>query len=243
VNARKRNIRTLALVALVATNACSGAAVEARPDALSPLFARSEALRAKALAPDLYARAERARQAALRADGDETKADLNTQAHLLLEAAVAEADRISLERTAVAADRRATRAIEQRAKVELERLELAAAEQREAQAITARRETEQAFQVVALEQHRPRVTTAAREAERVHAAEVLRKRAQLSLAAAAALGLSKERTDELEQAIASTARARGGSALLAAAQGALAKVELALGEARAAQLTPPARAR
>ena len=89
-----------------------------------PHFAQADAQRAKQDAPDLYARAERAYQDA-RSAGATTRAPITTtRARILLEAAIAEADRIALERAATAADIRAEQAVLQRAELERERLDL-----------------------------------------------------------------------------------------------------------------------
>src|SRR5688572_14244282 len=88
-------------------------------------FGAPEARLARERAPDVFAAAERAREAAVRAedrgDGD-AAADHSTRARLLLAAAVAESDRIDLEERRLGAERREQRAFEAARRDELARV-------------------------------------------------------------------------------------------------------------------------
>jgi hypothetical protein len=224
---------------LACTGGCATTGSVRRADALMTLFASDDAKRAQAAAPDLYARAERARRDARLAHGDDrAQAQHELRARLLLDAAVAEADRIASERGAAQAEARCAHAIEQRARLEQERLAIEQAATREQAAGKARAEAERAFQQGDLAESKRDEAPAEREGSRVKAAEALRGRALLMLAAASAIGLSSERSAEIERLIAGAADARGGAALLSAARSALSESERALGDARKALGAP-----
>lgn len=227
--------RSLAVVLLL--SACAHTSKPAT-DTLAPLFAQADAQRAKQDAPDFYARAERAYQEARTAASDDARADQTTRARILLDAAVAEADRVALERATSAADARAEQAVLQRADLERERLDLERAIERELAAASAREEAVHAFQISATdEQARPGRSKEA-DATRDEASRFVRDRATLTLAAALALGFDPIRGDGIASAIAATEHAATPTARLASAQHVLGDAERALGEARKARGAP-----
>jgi hypothetical protein len=237
VRSHARALGAGVLVVLICAG-CAAARSRRPTEALSLAFASDDAKRARAAAPDLYARAERAQQDARHARGDSERADHETRARLLLEAAIAEADRIAAERGAAEAEARAARALERRAELEQRRIALEQAVTREASARNARTEAEHAFQQVDLDQQKRGETPAQRETIRAQAAELLRGRARLTLAAASALGLSPAQSAAIEQTIARAEHAGAGLALLSAARAALVESERALGDARKALGAP-----
>jgi colicin import membrane protein len=204
-------------------------------------FAQTDAQHARELAPDLYARAERAWQDAKRATEPDAALDHETRARLLLAAAVAEAERIVLDRAASAAEARYTEALEQRAELERTRVELEQAAARDRAALDARAEAARVFQRAEPAQ-RGAHGAAERDAQRASDAEVVRRHALLMLAAADALGLSGERSNQLALTIAAAEHAANGAAALEAAHAALAAVERALGDARKARGAIPTQA-
>jgi hypothetical protein len=235
--------RALACGVLWLAAGCAASATTQHVDALRARFAQADALRARQLAPDLYARAERAWQDAKRAGEPDSAADHEARARLLLAAAVAEAERIVLERAASAAEARATRAQQQRAQLERERVELEQAAERDRAAQSGRADAARVFQrLETREQEHSARGAVEREAQRARDAEVVRRHALLMLAAADALGLERQRSDRLAQTIAIAEHAANGTALLAAARAALAEAERALGDARKARGTTPTQA-
>ena len=84
---------------LLLTVAVACAAPAANPSGPGDPFTAAAALEAAERAPDFFARAERARADADRASGAAAAADHRTRARLLLEAAIAEAQRIELDRS------------------------------------------------------------------------------------------------------------------------------------------------
>jgi hypothetical protein len=206
---------------------------EQRPDVLEARFAEPDARRARAEAPDLHARAERAwRDARSTRNDAATRADHQTRARLLLDAAVAEADRIELDRVAAAAEARYASAIEARADVERQAFDVSREIAREQAARVARAEAERASrrdEIDRTSRGRPKE----REVMRAQLAEQLRRRALLTLAAATALGLSDQRSLDLEQTIARGEHSPTGTTALAAARAAMAAAERALADARA----------
>jgi hypothetical protein len=229
----------LASLLLLAACAHGAAGTATTTDALAPRFADASAQRAKQDAPDFYARAERAYQDARNASDADARGDHTTRARILLDAAIAEADRIALDRAATASDTRAEQAVLQRAELERQRLELEQAIKRELAAASAREEAARAFQQSALdEQARPGRAKEA-DANRDQASRFVRDRATLTLAAAIALGLDPVRGDALAGAIAAAEHAATPAARMYAAQRALTDAERALGEARKAHAASP----
>ena len=222
---RTRVALPYALIAL--SSACAATRSAAPADALAARFALADAQRANTLAPDLYARAERARAEAREADDESARKDHTVRARLLLDAAIAEADRIAAEREGAAADARADRSVEERAALERRRLDLEQAAARELAAQAARAEAERAL-APATSAHRES------DAERVKAASFLCDRAALTLAGALALGLPATTADALERTIAAARLIQSSTARVKAAKHALERVQEALETTRAA---------
>jgi hypothetical protein len=218
-------------------SACTGAELRTGPqDGLT--FARADALAAQRGAPDLFARAQRARTEALATDDADERAEHAERARSWLAAAVAESRRIELMRATSAAEARVVaaelrRAELERARTEIERaaeLATAAASVRERLALALRRAEADALGDGA----RGRVL----DEERTRAADVLRGRARIMLAAALALQLPAERAAIVTAALAPRAAKRTAVQHLADAGAALERAERALGEARALSPRP-----
>jgi hypothetical protein len=201
---------------------------------LDAAFAGDAAKRARTLAPDLYAEADRARHEASRAKGPAARREHEETAHLFLAAAVAEGERIDLDRERARLDAEVERLVA--ARVEHERARLAA------EAQLGRRDAARAARVESASVLDPRAyegTTRSRaereQADRAAAAFVL-DRAELLLAAATALGLPDETRVEARGVI-DGARNAGASAHagLRRARLALAAAERALATARNAR--------
>lgn len=196
------------------------AAAPKHGEALSASFERPDAQRARELAPDLYARAERALADARAARDTGTRADHAARARLLLLAAIAETERIELERAAGQADERSERALAERAAVERERLALEQRAARERAALLARAQAERVFAS-------PSATAVASDVQFV------RERARVTLAAAVGLGLGESEARKVEQRIDEAEQRSHTKDAGAAAERALAAAERALGTVRA----------
>lgn len=181
--------------------------------------------RAAELAPDLYAKAQEAKARAAEASGD-AQDDLELTAELWLEAACEEADRIVLERKRREHEARIEAAQLARAGLDKQRLELEAAIRRDEAARIAHTEAVKMLALAATDE-RPRPAGDTAHAE---VAAWLVSRAELTLAAARAIGLPEPEAAEVAAAI---GRARKPKAKLEDAQGALASAERAIGRARA----------
>jgi len=210
-------------LALVLAAACGGRGPQAREsgDALSS----EREKRAAQLAPDLYARAQETYASAERASGD-ASTELEQAADLWLEAACEEADRIALERKRREHEARGEAAQLARAELDRSRLELEASIRRDEAARIARGEAVKMLALAAVdEQARDRNQSAAH----AEIAAWLTSRAELTLAAARALGLPEADTTAAAAAI---ARAHKPKARIDEAQVALATAERAVGRAR-----------
>lgn len=183
----------VSLVALVLV-ACGGTTRRSTVD-LNPFFEAEGITEARREAPDLIAAAELAREDAERADasGDTDAAhDHATRARLLLDAALAEADRVRLDRERLALLEEAEAALTEARSLERAREALAARARRDAAAEIARAQMQNAHAAAELlesrgRRHRgPDVDRTRREA-----ASALEVRTRLSIAAARALGASE----------------------------------------------------
>jgi len=232
-------------LALVLASACAGTGPRpGRQDSLR--FARADALAARRGAPDLFARAERARLDALAADDEDERSEHGERARAWLAAALAESRRIAQMRAASAAEARVVAAETRRAELERARVELERQAERAAAAVSAREQLVRALLRAESDALGDGSRSRGVDEERAQAAEVLRTRARLILAAAVALQLPRGRAAPaaLMTLMSSgpvgkgTARAR-----LAAARTALERAESALGEARALSAGPSAQER
>jgi len=177
---------TVSIAAGLLVASCGG--TPASPSS-SPLFASPAAQRGAALAPDLHARARLAWQAADAASGDRSsneEEDRRTEARLWLAAAIAEADRIELDRR-----RLEVQAEEERWAKQLARDQRAAAD-------VARDISRFEARAVALaEAERLSVPPDAASDQRVVGAMITR--ARLNLALAQALGAAEDDLRVLDQ--------------------------------------------
>lgn len=232
--ARRGHASAPCFVALVALAGCAATSTR-----ISPFDARAsapEALRARELAPDLFARATQARDEAARAADPEVARDHEQRADLLLETAIVEAERVEIDRRRAGLELRIEHALAARAEQERARRETEAALERADAASIARREAERAFAQAELDETRRFPST---ERERAQTADVLQQRATLVLAAASALGLADAERERAQAALDAAAPVRGGGAgRLARARDALEAAERALGEARTAAPGP-----
>jgi len=215
--------RCLAFVLALMLGACGGSPAIPR-EAHEATQAERER-RAAELAPDLYAKAQEAQARAEQASGD-AQDDLELTAELWLEAACEEADRIVLERKRRGHEARIETAQLARAGVDKQRLEIEATIRREQAARIAHTEAVKMLALAATDER------ARRAGDTAHAeiAAWLVSRAELTLAAARAIGLPEPAAAEVAAAI---TRARKPKATLEDAQGALATAERAIGRARA----------
>jgi outer membrane protein OmpA-like peptidoglycan-associated protein len=199
-------------------------------------FDSSEASEARDRAPDMYAAAQRAHERAVEAEerGDRAAAaDHATRARLLLDAAVAEADRLVIEERRLSAERSARRAEEQtnrdtEARQIIER-ELA---HREAARVALEQAT-LAFDRAAADEGR-RYARQAPERQQLHqeAAAVLRRRAELLLASARALGASNRSLTAARAELERSGEATSVTVALRHAERAVRMATAALGDAR-----------
>jgi hypothetical protein len=195
--------------------------------------ATAQSGRVATLAPDLAARAERARRAAAEQSTPDARRDALRRAGLLEEAAAAEADRVELEREFEQVEQRMAEAEAQRAAAQRARLQ---AERERVLAESAERERADAEQVFRALQEPEASSKPRSPADSERIASFLTRRAQTRLAAAIALGgLGPERSaaeTQLAAALAAGAAARA-KARIALARAALLAAERALGAARA----------
>lgn len=230
---------------MLALAACGGAAQPAA-QLLAERFAAPEVARAREVAPDLFAAAERARAAAegSRARGDADAADDETTcARLYLEAALVEVRRVDEERARGLAERATEDADAAAQADEAARLVLEVETTRRAAAQVAEVELARALaRAQATEPRRAaRLPSGDPEDARI-GARALARRARLLLAAARSLGATDAEARPVEVLLAAyeavpTAHARDADAraidLLTAADAARRAAETALGEARA----------
>ncbi|HMI90843.1 MAG TPA: hypothetical protein VK509_05740 [Polyangiales bacterium] len=234
-------IRASALLLALASG-CAGSGL--RPGRHDPLrFARADVLAARRGAPDLFARAQRARADALATDDPEARAEHGERARAWLAAALAETRRIAHMRAASAAEARVVAAETRRAELERARVELEREAERAAVAAGGREQLAHALQRAESDALGDAARSRGLDEERAQAAELLRARARLVRAAAIALQLPSQRA--AVAAPASSGRADGATAhqRLAAARAELERAESALGEARALSREPSAQER
>lgn len=175
--------------------ACGTSASRGTVD-LAPFFQADGVEDARREAPDLIAAAELAREEAERADasGDSDAAsDHATRARLLIDAAVAEAERVRLDRERLALLEEAEAALAEARALELAREEITARTRREAAAEIARAQMQNALAAAEhLESRGRRHRGPEVDRTRREAAIALETRTRLSVAAARALGASDE---------------------------------------------------
>lgn len=218
----KRTLWALPLVyALGACAGTTGAPVDGREALRSP-----RAKQAAELAPDLFAKAREAYASAAAASG-EARDDLEQAGDLWLRAAYEEAERITLERKRREHEAQSEAAQLARAELDRARLEVEAQIRREEAARLARAE---AVQMLALATGDEQARDRAQQPAHAEVAKWLVSRAELTLAAARALGLPEGQAKAAESAI---AQARTKNPRLEDARAALAAAERAVGQARA----------
>jgi hypothetical protein len=231
-------MRAVLLRALFASWLCACASAGgAAPGQPAGTHESSDA-RAARLAPDLHARAHEAELAAQQASG-ETQDDLEAVAALLREASLVEADRVELERKRHASEEREEQQELARAELDRKRLAVEARVRRSEAARIARAEASRVFAMAVADERPGRAQDL--ESERREAAAWLIGRAQLTLAAALALGLEAPRGQAAREAIERAQRMPQASATngrLEAARAALEAAERAVGEARALRPGP-----
>lgn len=203
---------------------------------LDPLFESERARKAAELAPDLVAAARNAREDAARAhrEGDDAAAaDHATRARLLLDAAFAEAERITLSRKRQQVEAKARRVTEAAVHDERVRMAVVHAVERELAARVAEEQAARAFEVAADVETR-RARARGDEAQRTHrrAAEALAERAKLVLATARALGAPAEQVDALEERLGELEPAGAPTEAVREADALLREARAVLGRAR-----------
>lgn len=220
---------------LVATSVgCGSAQVRS-----SALFDTPDAKAAAERAPDLYLMAEEAQKDADDAQArgqDKAAADHRTRARLLLAAAIAEGERLALEEERMRLETNARDLEKQVARKEAARLEQARAKGRAQAAVVARAQVRRAL-AQAEEDETRRARAKGNETERLHrqAEPVLRERALLLVAAAAALGGEPKAAERLREELLSsppsdpTDAMRRADALYAEALGLLGRARAARG--------------
>lgn len=181
---------------LVLLGACGGARSARTTVDLAPFFAAEGIADARREAPDLVAAAELARDEAERADarGDaDAAADHATRARLLLDAALAETDRVRFDRERLALLEEAEAALTEARSLEVAREALAARARRDAAAEIARAQMQNAYAAAErLESRGRRHRGPDVDRTRREAANALEVRTRLSVAAARALGASDD---------------------------------------------------
>ena len=202
--------------------------------AVDERFDSEEAAVAKRRAPDLYTAADLARQAAedARSEGrGEEASDHETRARLLLETAIAETDRLKIEARRLAVERRLRQLEAQIARDDATRANVESVFAHEEAARVANQQAALAFaQAVADESVRhPQATRARLESG---AAEVLKRRAELMVAAARALGADRSTTERALRALERVESARTPASAADAADEALLAALRALGSVR-----------
>ncbi len=209
------------IIALALT-ACAGQAPS--PQEPHELSGAEREQRAAKLAPDLYARAQEAYASAERASGDASD-DLELAGDLWLEAACEEADRIVLERKRREHEGRIEAAQLARAQLDRTRLDIEAAVRHEEAARIARAEAMKVLALAAVDERaRPNDDSTHHQV-----AAWLVSRAELTLAAARAMGLPEAEAAPVTTAI---GRARKAKLKIEDARTALAAAERAIGRAR-----------
>jgi len=235
-------MRALRLAPLLLSLAGCGAATT--QSTLEPLFADPAVAEARRRAPDIYAEAERAREAARRAEGAndvQAAADYATQARLLLTAATVEADRLALEEERLGLERQAREDVRRAIADNAARGELDRRMSRERAADLALQQAEVAFEQAAEDEPRRRRRDE-NEVRGMHrrAASVLLRRASLALSAAEAMGASAAEVGTLRARIEEARGREDPSAALGEADRIYAEVQAVLGRLRARADAPRA---
>jgi hypothetical protein len=221
--------------------ACSGAR-PAPSSILDERFDTAEAEAARETAPDLYAAASRARIAAAHAEEAgrrDVAEDHSTRARLLLDAAIAEAERLALEEERLAVEAREAetelahgRAVTRREEILLEVRRIEASRVAAAESAAAfERATED-------EARRYRGRSDERAALHQAAAAVLARRAHLLLAAAQAQGAGTERITTVNELLERADEERNAAEKLQLTERAVRDALRALGEARQSRPAP-----
>lgn len=225
----------LELLALALLCACGGSP---RPTSgENGALADARENKARRLAPDLYLLAERARGEATKARNrghGRAALDHDARARLLLDAALAEAERIELERRRARAERKTERALTEAARLGRERLRIEQEVGILEAARVARLEAGRVLEPAGAGQRGAvRGRKRARDAPAKERDFYLR-RARLLLAAAVSMDAARDRVREAERAIRQAAARKGTDAVaLNRARKALRAAERALDDSRA----------
>lgn len=196
-------------VAFVVCATCFGCATgTATGSRLDARFAGQDAQRARELAPDLYAGAQRAREEARGAPEGASRRDHMQRASLLLDAALTETERIQLDGERTRIEEQTERAVAERAEHERARLAAEAEAARLAAAMLAQAEMQHERDAPA-DAATKRAPKSERERASAVSATFLLGRAELVLAAATALGLPAEACEEALRALASARDTKG----------------------------------
>jgi hypothetical protein len=196
----------------------------------------ADAARTARLAPDLAARAQRARAAAKQAATPEAQKDHTRRAQLLQLAALAEADRVAIEREIARLEERMALAVTAHAVAQRAQLTAASEHERQRAAAQERAEADRVFDALA----RPATLRGGAAGNGARDEARLWRRAQARFAAALALDAqAAESVDRATQlAPPSGALAKQASRSVGSAKQALALAERALGAARKASSPP-----
>jgi len=233
----------LASLLLLPSAACGGARPAPRT-VLAERFETPEAEEASQRAPDLYAAAERARVAAVRADDAgrrEAAEDHATRARMLLDTAIAEAERLDLEAARVRIEAETEELALEYGNAVSARDAVLEEVRRHAAASVAGEQAAMAFaQAVVDEERRYRGRSEERAALHVEAARVLGRRARLLAAAARALEAEPESLEAVTELLDRAAAAGDPAGKLQLTERALRAALAALGSARRRQDGPTA---
>lgn len=209
---------------------------------LSPLLDGEDAAEAKKHAPDLFAAAERAHEEAIgasRAGDDEAAADHATRGRLLYAAARYEALRVEAEEERIAFERRARRADAARRRDDAARAEVEREAHRLLALQVAEEQAELAFQAAEeVETRGGRVRGPERDRMHREAAAVLRRRAELVLRAAEALGAPSDEVEAISGRLTQASSIPVPAEAVRAADRALREANALLGALRGARPGP-----
>lgn len=220
---------------LVACFACSGTS-STISDPVRARFEEPAAVQAVNGAPELYRQADEARAEAQAAEsrGDLLAAgDHATRARLLLDAAIAETERLEIEEQRLAVDSESLEIEEQLAEAEREEREAReAAVLAETQQVAREQATSAFEQAISDERRRYRSRSSARTQLHREAALVLQRRASLYVAAARAMGATRTELTEVRNRIESSRTESDVTASIAQADEAVRMSFVVLGTAR-----------
>ena len=195
---------------------------------------------ARARAPELIARVETALQEADEAEraGDQAAAaDHATRARLFLEAAVAEAARITDEQQRIRLEREVASLLTRARRDEQARAQISAELSRRSAIATAREEAQRALEQAAIDEARPlrrQRVSLERMADVRRAVAALRARARLTIAAADSLGATEEQLSQARASLTASVSATDPREALTVADRAYREAAIALGAARRA---------